>query len=93
MDTGDLLSFGPYVLDPRARRLTRDGADVRIASNKGVTALIAAVEQKSSFSVQLLLARGADVNARTNSGETALRIATSNGDLAVGELLRGAGAR
>ena len=32
MDTGDLLSFGPYVLDPSARCLTRDGVDVRIAS-------------------------------------------------------------
>ena len=32
MDTGDLLSFGPYLLDPQERRLTRDGADVRMAS-------------------------------------------------------------
>lgn len=29
---GDLLSFGPYVLDTRERRLTRDGSDLRIAS-------------------------------------------------------------
>lgn len=32
MATGDLLSFGPYLLDTEERRLTRDGADVRMAS-------------------------------------------------------------
>jgi DNA-binding response OmpR family regulator len=34
MASGHLLSFGPYVLDPAARRLTRDGAEVRIASRQ-----------------------------------------------------------
>ena len=29
-DAGDILSFGPYVLDADARRLTRDSAEVRI---------------------------------------------------------------
>lgn len=32
MATGDLLSFGPYLLDTGARRLTRDGEHVRIGS-------------------------------------------------------------
>lgn len=32
MDHRDLLSFGPYLLDIQERRVTRDGADVRISS-------------------------------------------------------------
>ena len=34
MTTGDLLSFGPYLLDTHARRLTRDVADVRLAARQ-----------------------------------------------------------
>jgi DNA-binding response OmpR family regulator len=34
MTTGDLLSFGPYLLDTHTRRLTRDGADVRLAARQ-----------------------------------------------------------
>jgi DNA-binding winged helix-turn-helix (wHTH) protein len=34
MTTSDLLSFGPYLLDTHARRLTRDGADVRLAARQ-----------------------------------------------------------
>lgn len=32
MATGDLLSFGPFLLDAEERRLTRDGVDLRIAT-------------------------------------------------------------
>ena len=32
MATGDMVSFGPYLLDTDARRFTRDGVEVRIAS-------------------------------------------------------------
>ena len=34
MTTGDLLSFGPFLLDTHARRLTHDGADVQLAARQ-----------------------------------------------------------
>jgi hypothetical protein len=68
------------------------GADVNAKDGNGYTALHwAALGQEKALA--LLLASGADVNARNVDGYTALHLAVRNGNNAVAEVIRRAGAQ
>jgi ankyrin repeat protein len=76
-----------------AEKLPTKGADIKLRASDGLTTLIAAADYRDIFSAKLLVQRGIDVNAKTKSGNTALKIAIRNNDIALGELIRKAGAR
>lgn len=59
----------------------------------GTTPLIAAVRNRDTPMVELLLSRGANVNATASNGFSALGMARSNGDSAMATLLQRSGAR
>lgn len=65
------------------RSLLDLGADVRSASDKGITALHIAAKQGNLESVELLLRKGADIDARDTDGNSVLHHAASSGHLPV----------
>ncbi len=80
----------------RLNFLLDHGADPKLEnSSDGITSLmVAAVSEGAAFEkVKLLVDHGSDINARTDESGTVLDLASRQGDLAVTELLRKAGAR
>lgn len=71
----------------KAQRLVTKGADVKAATDLGVTPLWLAAENGSTAMVKLLLDAGADPNARLMDGETPLMAAARGGFAEVAELL------
>lgn len=77
-----------------ARYLLERGADVHAVSRNamGIQPIHAAVAGRNAAIVAAVIGAGADVNARQGSGDTPLEAALQNGDEAIIQLLRDAGA-
>jgi ankyrin repeat protein len=81
---------------PMVKTLLERGADAKfVVPTLGFTALMsaAALEQPQPDLVKSLLEHGADVDAETREGMNALRVASRQGNTAIPELLRKAGAK
>jgi len=75
MATGDLLSFGPYLLDLDARRLTRDDAEVRLGSRHLDLLCLLASHPGQVLSKDVLIERAwRDVAVTTGSLDQAIHI-------------------
>jgi ankyrin repeat protein len=59
--------------------LIQEGADVNAKTEKGVTPLMAAVENNKRNIVRLLLGAGADIESKNDKGQTALMLASMRG--------------
>jgi len=70
----------------------KNGADINVSDQKGVTALIYAATEGHTNIVQLLLENGAKVNAANENGNTALMQAAHNGHTNIVQLLLEKGA-
>jgi ankyrin repeat protein len=87
-----LSEIGRCEMGPIAKSLLDAGAEVDTTDLEGRSALIIAVENADSSSVQLLLRHGANVNANHAADETALIVAARVGVLGIVQLLLDAGA-
>jgi len=73
--------------------LLAGGANPNLATpSGGVTALMMAVKGGHTEAVRALLKGGANPNLKDNAGDTCLTFAQQTGSVAVGRLLRDAGA-
>jgi ankyrin repeat protein len=74
------------------KTLLRNGVDVNARNHEGRTALMFAIINFHSTTVDVLLRFGADVNAQADDGCTPLILAAFNGDAEVAEALLARGA-
>jgi len=77
----------------KVEKLLRDGVEVNITTEKGLTPLHIASQQGSLMIVGLLIAHGADVNAKAMYDETPLHFAALQGNTKIAELLLAGGAK
>lgn len=78
---------------PLARELVAKGADVRVKSNNGFTALHRAAEKGHADMVTFLLKAGADPGACTRENLTPAQLARQNNHRGVLDLFSAAGAK
>lgn len=93
--TAPLLGYAAATYGlPLVRTILRLGADPNRKGTRGITPLMmaAAASEPDPSLVQLLIDKGADVTALDDSGRTALDWALLQGDTAVAQVLRKAGA-
>jgi ankyrin repeat protein len=70
-----------------ARRLLKEGADVKAANQYGVNAMQLAAETSNTELIQLLLKAGADADSPNPEGETALHLVARSGNVEAAKLL------
>ncbi len=79
---------------PIATALIEAGANVDAPNRDGVTPIMMAAARGWTDSVRLLIAKRANLDAKSRDGnKTAMDYATINGEKAIAEMLRAAGAR
>jgi ankyrin repeat protein len=76
-----------------ARRLIKDGADVRALNNYGVNAMQLAADSANTELIALLLKAGADPESPNADGETTLHLVARAGNVEAAKLLLKAGAK
>ncbi|XP_048642627.1 ankyrin repeat domain-containing protein 34B-like [Marmota marmota marmota] len=67
--------------------LIQNKANIHVVDQKGRTALMFALEQKSKHIVEMLLQSGIDVSAADNFGQMALAYAIASGDTSLKKLI------
>ena len=70
-----------------ARKLLKEGANVKAANVYGVNAMLLAAENSNPELIQLFLKAGADANSANPEGETALHLVARSGNVEAAKLL------